>query len=205
VRTIVAVVAHPDDEVLGCGATLAQAAANGDQVYVACLCECDRADELRAAVHELGAELVRPRVEVWLQDQRFEHVPLGVIAEAIAGILERHDPDVVLSHSITDLNLDHRLAAHATRIAARRLKPVVHAEFETLSSARLDPFEPNWWNSVSLSALGANQRALACYASQLQDPPGARNGQGLRARATATGSEVGIFYAESFRIVRAIS
>lgn len=135
--------AHPDDECLGAGGTIARLSAEGHAVYIAILSQGidsrytespisgDEAmqqelekikakgqnvrNALKAGKH-LGAKCVTVDPQ---PDQKFDTVPLLEIVQHIAHITDKVRPEVIYTHHGGDLNQDHRAVAHATLIATR--------------------------------------------------------------------------------------
>ena len=126
VRVLV-VAAHPDDEALGCGATMARHAARGDTV-----CGLFMADGVGARGSTIGLEARRaaaeaaarvlgaepPRV-LGFPDNRLDTVALLDIVQAVEGVLAEVQPDVIYTHHGGDLNIDHVIAHRAVMTAAR--------------------------------------------------------------------------------------
>ena len=143
------IAAHPDDECLGTGATVARLAAEGHEVYIAILSQGidsryteppSSGDEamqqklemikakgqnirnaMRAGKH-LGAKCVTVDP---LPDQKFDTIPLLEIAQLISRIIDEVEPEVVYTHHHGDLNQDHQAVAKATLIATRPYSSIV--------------------------------------------------------------------------------
>ncbi len=198
--------AHPDDEVLGCGGTLAKHAENGETVWIRLASTRSASLEMhsRQAADFLGAQ--------WSQvgefpDQQFDVAPLLEIIEWIEALKEQ-DPDVIYTHHPQDINLDHALTARAVLTAFRpkpATKPRTILACEVLSSTEYSyprTFSPNWYVSLTDAQVGKAQAALRCYESELQLYPHPRSIQALRNRAAMRGSEIGVAYAECFELLR---
>src|SRR5688500_7823058 len=130
---ILVVAAHPDDEALGCGGTIAQHAAEGHDVHIAILGEGissrhDRRadapaaeiqklqDDARAAAAALGARSV---LFGGLPDNRFDQVPLLDVVKQVEAWLNSVRPDAICSHHPGDLNIDHGVTFRAVLTATR--------------------------------------------------------------------------------------
>lgn len=140
---LLVVVAHPDDETFGLGSVIAHAAEHGVEIAVACATRgelgepapgsgIDRAElgdvreaELRAAVRELGGS----RVEMlgW-RDSGVDGEPepgslaaasVDDVAAAVARVINRERPDVVVTADDRDGHRDHRAIADATLRAVK--------------------------------------------------------------------------------------
>jgi len=222
---VLVVAAHPDDEVLGCGATMARLAAEGQPVHIAILGEGitsrssrDNSDaellrrlhqQAEAAAIKVGAKDV---VMFKLPDNRLDTLPMLEIAKLIEGLIQKLRPSVIYTHHPGDLNVDHGIVHRAVLIATRPVlgHPVRQVlTFEVPSSTewafqRIEPvFRPNVFVEVS-KTLDAKIAALACYDSETRDFPHPRSEQALRAIATRWGSVSGCTAAESFELVRSI-
>jgi LmbE family N-acetylglucosaminyl deacetylase len=199
---VLAVVAHPDDEALGCGGTLAKHAEAGDEVAVLCLCDCGRRPALEQACGLLGVALWSGGISVHL-DQRFDAVPLRDLAAVVEGV---DRPEVCYLHSPADLNLDHELAARAALTAFRpagRRAPTMLA-FETVSSTEwsAEPFAPSWFVELEQRHVDLKAKALECYPSEIRPWPHPRNAKGIVGQAQLRGAQAGVEFAEAFRLLR---
>ena len=127
------IASHPDDEVLGCGGTIARLAAEGHEVYIAILGEGissrypqrEQADPsllqtLRACCHQVGKLLGAKELFLYnLPDNRFDTVPLLNIVKIIDDLVEKLAPEAIYTQHGGDLNIDHVLVYRATLTAAR--------------------------------------------------------------------------------------
>ena len=119
---VLTVAAHPDDEMLGAGGTMAWHAARGDMVWVIVLADGassrhnkvdQHAERARRACDTLGVERL---VMVGLPDQRLDTLSLLDVLTPIEEVIDELQPDVVLTHFMGDVNEDHRLVARATMV-----------------------------------------------------------------------------------------
>ncbi|HIJ64308.1 MAG TPA: PIG-L family deacetylase [Candidatus Hydrogenedentes bacterium] len=220
------VAAHPDDEVLGCGGTIAKMAKEGHEVYVAILGEgatarhSDPSQGSGAAVRRLQecsravADLlgIREVIVHNLPDNRFDTAPLLDIVRWLEGVLDRIRPEVVYTHHGGDLNIDHALTFRATLTAARPLPgtPVkaIYA-YEVPSSTDWafqsfsTPFRPNVFVDIA-DTLEIKLEAMAAYDSETRPFPHPRSAEALSASARRWGSAAGVAAAEAFELVRAL-
>jgi LmbE family N-acetylglucosaminyl deacetylase len=219
-KEVAVIVAHPDDEVLACGATMRLHADAGDRVRVLILAtglaarERDAADpaaleRLRAAARHANAELGCTEVEFGeFPDNRMDGVPLLDIVKRIESFVGRHRPALVYTHHAGDLNVDHRATAAAVLTACRFLPGAPVARLwagEVLSSSEYadpaDRFAPNAYVDIA-AALDAKCRALGHYADEMRAFPHPRSIEAVRHLAALRGSEAGYVAAEAFRTVR---
>lgn len=132
-ESVLIIAAHPDDEVLGCGATAARLSAVGKDVHVVIMsggatsryANPDEAPEaelaaLKKAANEAAGILGirRPRL-LDFPDNRFDSVPLLEIVHAVEGVVEEIGPEWIFTHSPVDLNVDHRKTYEAVLTATR--------------------------------------------------------------------------------------
>ncbi len=222
-NTVMVVVAHPDDEVLGCGGTLAGFAARNKAVHVLMLGGVTTSryaqhtgeeqwkqeafqDEAARAAAVLGVASLK---RCGLADNRFDAVPLLELIKPVEEMKQKLQPELILTHDVTDLNVDHRLVHQAVMTAFRpvpgsRCRRIM--TFETLSSTEwqdsaLATFAPNCYSPIA-EFIDTKIRALECYKSELLEFPHPRSIQGVTVLAQKRGMEAGVQFAEAFRIVR---
>ena len=223
---VLCIAAHPDDEVLGVGGTLARHAEDGDDVYV-----CILADGVGSRHEELDEE-AREQIESRRErareacdrlgvgsvsfysfpDNEFDSVPLLEIVKTIEEEIEEHEPDVVYTHHYGDLNIDHELTCRATVTATRPL-PDSEVErvlaFETLSASEWsvpspkNTFQPQHFVNVE-EQMEAKLNALGVYEDELREPPHPRNAETVRKNAELWGAKAGVPAAEPFEVLREV-
>ncbi|OGA65832.1 MAG: hypothetical protein A3G81_20895 [Betaproteobacteria bacterium RIFCSPLOWO2_12_FULL_65_14] len=225
-KAILVVAAHPDDEVLGCGGTVARRAAHGDSVHLAVLgegitsrssraAEADRMavrelrDDARGVAGMLGAKSL---VFGNMPDNRFDQVVLLEIVKIVERWIRDVDPEVVYTHHPGDLNIDHRVAFQAVLTATRpvpgcRVKELY--SFEIASSTEwafqqfAPVFKPNVFEEIT-STLDLKLQCLERYRGEVRSFPHPRSIDTVRAVAHRWGSAVGIPCAEAFELVRSV-
>lgn len=223
---VLVVAAHPDDEVLGCGATIARLAGEGKNVHIAIVGEgitSRHADPKGADSNALKklhqqAENAASRVGAKdvvlfkLPDNRLDTVPLLDIVKLIEALVEKLRPVVIYTHHPGDLNTDHGIVNRATLISTRPMAGSSVRDifaFEVPSSTewafqKVEPaFRPNVFVDVS-NTLDAKIAAMACYESESRSFPHPRSPEALQVIAKRWGSVVGCDAAESFELVRSI-
>jgi len=214
------VAAHPDDETLGCGATIAKHASRGDMVFIHILgegamsrqnAERTHVDSLREFAVEAGKVLGAQGVVFEnLPDNRFDTVALLTVVQKVESVIDRFRPQIVYTHDPGDLNIDHKLTYQAVLTATRPcaalfVKEVFSFEVPSASEWQFEPaFAPNVFVSVSPADMEKKIEALACYKSEIREAPYPRSPEIIRALARVRGSAVMSEYAEAFRLVRKI-
>lgn len=220
---VLIIAAHPDDEILGCGATIAKLAAVGYEVFFAILGEGitsrypNREDAVGSQIQELKktAEKVRDLLgakKLFLfdfPDNRFDTVPLIDIVKTIEGLIKEIGPQTVFTHHHSDLNIDHAITNRAVLTATRPLSgcPVneIYA-FEIPSSTewsfgQLGSFQPDTFCNVE-NTIEKKINALGLYETERREFPHPRSPVALKAIAQRWGSVVGFPYAEAFQTIR---
>ncbi|NQT69560.1 MAG: PIG-L family deacetylase [Desulfobacteraceae bacterium] len=217
------VAAHPDDEVLGCGGTIARLAQEGHQVYIAILGEGvtsryaqrEEADKtmvatLRAHSHKVKELLCAKDLFIFdLPDNRFDTIPLLEVVKIIESLIERLQPEVVYTQHGGDLNIDHVITHRAVLTATRPISgcPVKKLyAYEVPSStewafAQFAPaFRPNVFVDIS-TTLDTKIKAMQIYESEARPFPHPRSPEALRVTAQRWGSVVGLVAAEAFELI----
>jgi len=219
------VAAHPDDEVLGCGATISRMAREGHDVFISVLgqgissryenhdqASSKELEELqrrcRKAAGLLGAKDI---FTFRFPDNSFDTVPLLQIVKTIEGLVQRTKPEVIYTHYAGDLNIDHAITIRAVLTAIRPVKDQQVKKlysFEIPSSTEwafgeFGPFTPNVFVDVS-TTLELKIRALLCYESEAREYPHPRSPEALRSLAKKWGSTAGLNAAEAFQLIRSI-
>lgn len=215
---ILVVAAHPDDEVLGCGATIARHSHNGDKVQVVFLADgyesridgVDREASAKEASELLGCE---PPIFLNLPDNQLDSVALLYIVKEIEEIIGDFLPSIIYTHHYGDLNIDHQVA-HRTVMTACRPQPNFCVKeiysFEIVSATHWQSvsmgglFSPNYFVDVS-DFINNKINALHCYESEMRAYPHARSHEALINLSKFRGSSVGLQNAEAFCVERLIS
>lgn len=224
-RSILVLAAHPDDEVLGCGGTIARHAQAGDTVHVVILAEGitsreahrnrDSASEglsqLAYAAHKASKILGAASIELQsLPDNRMDSLDRLEVIKLVESFLGKYTPDIVYTHHSGDVNVDHR-RTHESVVTACRPLPGHRTRtllfFEVASSTEWQPmgsapaFAPNWFSDIS-STLSLKLEALNAYGSEMRPWPHARSIQALEHLARWRGAMVGVDAAEAFMLGR---
>lgn len=219
-RNILVVAAHGDDEVLGCGGTMARHAAEGDGVHVLILADGissrgglngleERNQASVEAAKILGAE---PPILLGLPDNRLDTMPLLDIIQKIEPVVRDINPDIVYTHHGGDMNVDH-IVTHRAVLTACRPLPGAHFTaiygFEVLSSTEwASPDQGRGFfpvHHVDISDfLDRKMKALECYHAEMRPFPHARSYESVRALATVRGAQNGVIAAESFTLLRSV-
>jgi N-acetylglucosamine malate deacetylase 1 len=219
-KKILIIAAHPDDEVLGCGGTIAKHLNDGDSINVAFLSDgvksrnnTNSIDVEKRKLDSISAGKIlgslEPPIFLNFPDNRMDSVDLLDIVQAIENIIISVDPVVIYTHHSGDLNIDHQLTHKALLTAARPLPDSNIKEiytFEVQSSTEWSPsaaFYPNYFVDIS-ATLDKKLSAMKKYDSEIQDFPHPRSLESINALAKYRGSCVGLKAAEAFKVARLI-
>jgi LmbE family N-acetylglucosaminyl deacetylase len=228
VKTLCVVAAHPDDEVLGCGATVRKFVDAGWRAVCILMTggisgrhasgAADAAllaDQERLAAQSASAAAVLgfARVDrLDFPDNRMDTVSRMDVSHVIRQVLDEERPDLILTHHAGDYNWDHTITFDAVLMAARHSpgdpSPAEIWSFEVRSSTERGwaghlPFAPTIYVDVG-ATLAIKEDALRCYEAELHAAPHPRSVGGIRALATMRGHEVGMDAAEAFACVRRV-
>jgi LmbE family N-acetylglucosaminyl deacetylase len=210
---VLVLAAHPDDEVLGCGGTVALHTRAGQHVTSVIVCEGEslrygpggvgQPAHMQRAAEALGVADVR---SLGFADQRLDTVTLTEIITPLERVVREVRPTVVYCQYGGDVNRDHELLFKALLVATRPTEPFIESvyAFDTASSTEWAfprTFAPDTWVDIS-STLEDKLAAMACYESELRDYPHPRSLEALRHRARAWGNQACLDAAEVFMTVR---
>lgn len=221
-KNVLVLAAHPDDEVLGCGGTLAKMALAGAVIHVAFLAdgissrsvEGDKRFELegRRMAARKACEILGVKSVLFgeFPDNQMDTVALLEIVKVIESWINIHLPEIVFTHHFGDVNVDHRRTHEATVVACR---PQVGTSVKTLLSYEVPSstewqisgaaqvFVPNWFVDIS-ETLDRKLAALEAYESELRPWPHPRSTRGAEYLARWRGATVGTDAAEAFVLGR---
>lgn len=206
-KRVLVVVAHPDDESLGMGGTIAKWTAADIDVSVLALADgetsrasprtAERQQQFIQACETLGSHPIGLD-DAW-PDQRLDTIPILDVTQCIEQYLD--GIDTLCTHIDTELNLDHVVTARAARVAARRL-PRLYA-FHTPSSPLMGAFRPSLFIDVS-KTLETKLQAVTCYCHEIDADQMRRGVSALRDAAAAWRDETGLAQVEAFEVIREI-
>lgn len=220
---VLVLASHPDDEVLGCGGTIARLAAEGHRVTIAILGQgaasrhaSDSAEgsaavrALKEKSHEAASILgATEALHFGLPDNRFDSRDLLDVVKIVEELGRTAQPDEVYTQHGGDLNVDHAVTFRAAMTAFRPLPGnrvrALYA-YEVASSTEwafgqfAPAFVPDTFVDIS-DFLEAKLKALAVYQEEVRAFPHPRSIDGIRAQAEERGSRVGMAAAESFATI----
>jgi LmbE family N-acetylglucosaminyl deacetylase len=220
-NTVLVVAAHTDDEVLGCGGTIARHADEGDAVYAVFIADgvssrkhASQGDYSSRKIAAENARIIlgiRKNYYLGFPDNRLDSIPLIEIIQPLEEIIQKMRPTIIYTHHHGDLNVDHRITHQATMTACRPMPgasiQAIYA-FEVMSSTEWstpirEPFVPTHYIEVT-HHLKSKIEALKAYQVEMREAPHSRSFDHLESLAHHRGYSVGVVAAEAFATVRTI-
>ena len=225
---ILIIAAHPDDETLGCGGSIAKWSKHGHEAHVLIMAEGSTSrDKHRDREHRIedlsilaqsanqAADILGVKSIELLDypDNRMDSVDFLDVVKRVENKIEELKPNVVLTHHAGDLNIDHRIIHQAVITACRPLpgqtvKRILSFEVpsatEWQSPDDRRPFLPSWFEDIA-DTLPLKIKALEAYQSEMRPWPHARSLKAVEHLARWRGASAGCEAAESFMLVRNIS
>lgn len=228
-KKILLVVAHPDDELLGLGATMHKLITSHNVItHVVILGEgitsrdTERNELLRkheleihkANVYKAQKAIGYHSISLYdFPDNRFDSVDLLNIIKVIEKEISKFTPDIVFTHHGGDLNIDHQKTFEAVMTACRPLKDETVKTiitFETPSGTEWrspsDPrhFLPNLFVEVNEIDLEAKILGMESYEFEKRQYPHPRSPEALKIISKRWGIVNGLQFAEAFCLIRKI-
>lgn len=221
---ILVVAAHPDDEVLGLGATIKKLSAT-NEIYVlivtdGCSSQYSGQDvesliEQKEKMAQKAAQILGVKQVLFgkLPDMKLDTVSHVDVNRVIENAVDDISPEIVFTHHYGDVNLDHQMVYRSTLVATR---PSVGAcvkklyTYEVLSSTEWQSslpnfaFVPNTYISVDKQMLDAKKEALKAYSIELRKFPHTRSAEAIDNLAAYRGQSVGVAAAEAFCLLREV-
>lgn len=211
---------HPDDEVLGCGGTMARLADSEQEVHVLIVTRGYEPAFSSTSVEQVRAELVKAHRILGVTQCHFLDLPAAALdtlagAElnaAIDRVVRDIAPETLFLPFLGDVHRDHQLVFNAGLVAARPRGPDAPRRiyaYETLSETNwaapgvTETFAPNVFFDVS-ATIERKLEAFGCFESQVKSFPDERSPKTIAALATLRGSTVYCHSAEAFMLLREI-
>jgi len=218
---VLVIAPHPDDEVLGCGGTIARLADSGQEVHVAIVTKGYEPDFPASMVNQVRQELFAAHRILGVTQCHFLDLPAAAldtlpgsrINAAVAGLVRDIAPDTLFVPFVGDVHRDHQLVFTSALVASRPRGPEVPQRilaYETLSETNwaapgiTEAFVPNVYFDIS-TTIDRKLEAFAAFKSQVKPFPDERSLETLRALATVRGSTVYRAFAEAFVLIRVVA
>jgi len=226
-ENILVVAAHPDDEVLGCGGTIARHAENGDRVHILIVAEGLTSRQEERCRSAMGIQLSDLKSAAWkakeilgaadvelldYPDNRLDSVDILDIVKEIEKRIKVIQPSTVYLHHSGDVNIDHHILHRAVITACRptpkhcvkrllAFEVPSSTEWQTIGSGK--SFTPNWYVSIE-DQMKKKLSALNEYSTEMKEWPHPRSLEAVKHLAHWRGSQVGYVAAEAFLLLRQI-
>jgi N-acetylglucosamine malate deacetylase 1 len=217
-ETVLVIAAHPDDEALGCGGTIARHNRDGDSVHVLFVADGETSrvgaapDLRRRATAERASKILGARLPSFLDlpDQRLDTLSLLDVIRKIELVITSLRPAIVYTHHGGDLNADHRIVHQAVMTAMRPMPGSTYKAifaFEVASSTEWsstaigEAFRPNHFVDIT-AFVDLKTKALEAYDAEMRSFPHARSYEGLKSLSTIRGVNSGFEAAEAFVTLR---
>ena len=216
------VVAHPDDEVLGAGASIRKWSQNGDNVDICIMCTEAKARAFRPEDKELDDDLnassdflgINKKYEATFPNIEMNTVPHIKLVQHIEAAIRESKPDIIITHHPSDTNNDHLQTSlacqEAIRLFQRRPEEKAISEFwymEVVSAtdwsvnSSFKKFEPNTFVEIGKEGVDAKIKAMHMYRGVMRPYPHPRSDEGILGDAIYRGGQAGVMYAEAFECV----
>jgi len=206
---VVLYLSHVDDDILGAGGLIPQMLDVGHEVHVVYVTDgllhppkdVDNRPKAKRAAETLGLDPENIHF-LGFQNQRFDDnalIDLNKKFEELA-----LEPDLIITNEKTDVNQDHRMVFESAMVVGRSIgRQVGIMTCEILSSSEWNdvPFSPNFYVDIG-ETIEAKIEAMHEIDTEMEAWPHPRSEQGIRTKARQRGMEVGLDYAEAYRIVR---
>src|SRR5215472_6913766 len=194
---VVAFGAHPDDLEVGCGGTIARLSRAGATVHMVVTCVPTQHDERRTEAAK-GAEILGAKSQIMFpKPSRVEDIPMHQLVRAMDKVVSEVQPDLVLTHSASDLHWDHGLVNRATISALRRTPSSLLAFTSSYELNAQSRAFGQCFVDVTQS-MGSKMAAISAHVTQLPK----LDLEGARDLARAMGRIAGVQYAECFEVLR---
>ncbi len=216
------VVAHPDDEVLGAGATIYKLTELGIEVNV-----CIVSGEAEARRNKPGKEKFNEHLNCSMEVLGVKKVILGdfpnielntvshlELVQFIENAIVETDAHKIITHFPADLNNDHLQTSQACMAAARlfqrrddiiSLKELFFMEVPSATewglNGAMKMFNPNTFFEVGEEGINKKIEALKCYKGVMREFPHPRSSESIKGLAAYRGGQSGMNYAEAFQSV----
>ena len=216
-KTILVIAAHSDDEALGCSGVIARHVAEGDKVHLLFMTDGvasrsgsgDGEKRLTSAQGASKILKVSSFTNLNFPDNQMDSIPLLGIVKEVENKISNLQPEIIYTHHIGDLNVDHQIT-HKAVVTACRPEPdfcvkEIYA-FEVLSSTEWNSpsvkyFSPNVYIDI-IDYIDIKRQVLEVYSKEMHQPPHSRSIDNALRLNALRGNSVGMDYAEAFELIR---
>lgn len=218
-KIILVIAAHSDDEALGCSGVIARHVAEGDDVHLLFMTDgvSSRSGvgggDNRLTFAQDASKILRVSsfANLNFPDNKMDSTSLLDIVKGVENIILELQPEIIYTHHVGDLNIDHQIT-HKAVITACRPQPGLCVKeiyaFEVLSSTEwqtpgLLPFSPNVYIDIT-DYIEIKKQVLEAYSEEIRQPPHSRSIENTIRLNALRGNSVGVDYAEAYQIIRLV-
>jgi len=212
---ILIIVAHPDDEVLGCGGTIAKYYNDEKMLLTLTDGESARNDNLNINRNILTKNEICKKLNILnfeygnFPDNQLDSIPLLSITKFIEEKTKNFLPDIIFTHHPNCLNIDHSITYKAVITAFRPQKGLNQKiySFFIPSSTDYNPlnnFNGNLYIKLDDNHILIKRECLEIYKNEMKEYPHSRSIENIENLMKVWGSEIGYKYCEKFQIIRDI-
>lgn len=225
-KRILVVASHPDDEILGCGGTIAKLSKSGNIVKTIILTKgiSSRFDSNKNEIIKLQDKLnksskaankvigVKNLKFFDLPDNQFDNNSLLSLTKVIEKEIKNFKPNIIFTHFINDLNIDHQYTSRAVLTAARpqtknSVDEILFFEINSSTDYQINSnglqFMPNYFVDIS-KTVKLKKKALEFYKSEMKKYPHSRSVKAILNKNISIGNSIGLGSCEAFQIARII-
>jgi len=225
-KKILVVASHPDDEILGCGGTIAKLSKSGNIVQTIILTKgiSSRFDSNKNEIIKLQDKLNRSSKAANkvigvknlkffdLPDNQFDNNSLLSLIKIIEKEIKDFKPNIIFTHFINDLNIDHQYTSRAVLTAARpqtknSVEEILFFEINSSTDYQINSnglqFMPNYFVDIS-KTVKLKKKALEIYKSEMKKYPHSRSVKAILNKNISIGNSIGLSFCEAFQIARII-
>ena len=225
-KRILVVASHPDDEILGCGGTIAKLSRSGNIVKTIILTKgiSSRFDSNKNEIIKLQDKLnksskaanrvigVKNLKFFDLPDNQFDNKSLLSLTKVIEKEIKNFKPNIIFTHFINDLNIDHQYTSRAVLTAARpqtknSVDEILFFEINSSTDYQINSnglqFMPNYFVDIS-KTVKLKKKALEIYKSGMKKYPHSRSVKAILNKNISFGISIGLGSGKAFQIARII-
>jgi len=210
---ILVIAAHPDDEVLGMGATIKKLANKKHDIHLCVVSEGATAQYSDKKMIKIRQEACKKAGKILgiktfdffnFPDMRLDEMSHLEINQKIEKIISKYNPSIVYTTPKNDLNKDHQIVFESTLVATRPLssnvKQILSYEIPGITKF---PFHPTVYEDIKRQ-FSYKIKAFNEYKTEIEEFPHPRSVDAIESLAIRRGMESGVIKAESFELIRNI-
>ena len=211
---ILVIAAHPDDEVLGMGATIKKLANKKHSIHLCVVSE-------GATTQYKNKKMIKVRKDACIKagkmlgishftflsfpDAKLDTIPQLEINKELEKIITKFKPEVVYTTPFHDLMSDHQKVYECTLVATRPISSTVKQIFcYEIPGITKNPFNPNIYEKID-KEFEYKKKAFLIYKSEVTKFPHPRSVESIENLAIYRGIESGLKKAEAFQLIRYVS